>query len=90
LLSATGALSLQVSPNPSATQFSLRIAGVKAGKPATLIVSDALGRVVEQKTIIADGTTVQVGSNYRPGTYFVQVVQGAEKVTLKLVKTAGF
>jgi hypothetical protein len=44
---------------------------------------------VETK-IIAAGSNLQVGQNFRPGTYFAQVVQGSEKVTVKLIKTGAF
>jgi hypothetical protein len=50
---------------------------------------DMLGRIVETK-IIAANTNLQVGSTLRPGTYLAEVVQGAEKQTLKLVKTGAF
>ncbi|MDQ3278667.1 MAG: PA14 domain-containing protein, partial [Bacteroidota bacterium] len=87
-VSITGQLSIKVLPNPSPSQFTLQV-GAAAGERVTIRIMDMLGRIVETKTTAAN-TSVQVGSTYRPGTYLVQVVQGGEKVTLKLVKTAGF
>jgi hypothetical protein len=81
-----GSLTLQASPNPSPSYFTIKVSGVRAKEKATLIVSDALGRVVETRFVTADGT-VQLGDRYRPGLYHVQLVQGKNRQTVKLVKT---
>jgi hypothetical protein len=51
------------------------------------MVSDPLGRVVETRSITADGT-LQLGDRYRPGLYHIQLIQGKNRKTVKLVKTA--
>ncbi|MBB1286507.1 T9SS type A sorting domain-containing protein [Flavisolibacter sp. BT320] len=86
---SSSGLSVKALPNPSPSHFTLQVSGAKATERITLRILDGVGRLVETKTIAA-GTQMQVGSTYRPGTYFAEVVQGAEKVTLKLVKTTGF
>jgi hypothetical protein len=86
---SAGKLTAKVLPNPSATHFTLQVGTSQNREQITLYILDGVGRLVETK-IIAAGTSVQVGNNYVPGTYFVQVVQGSEKVTLKLVKTGAF
>ena len=82
-----GGLSLQASPNPSATQFSLRVQGLRRGIPATLTISNAVGRVVEKKTISADGQYT-LGEHYHTGVYYLQITQGKESITTKVIKTA--
>jgi hypothetical protein len=86
---ASGQLTVKVLPNPSPSHFTLQVGPARSSERITLRMLDGVGRLVETK-ILASGTNVQVGHTYRPGTYFAQVVQGSEKVTLKLVKTAAF
>ncbi|MBB1284477.1 VCBS repeat-containing protein [Flavisolibacter sp. BT320] len=83
-----GVLRVRVLPNPSTSHFTLQVGGTP-GERVTIRVMDMLGRLVETKTTAAN-TNLQLGSTYRPGTYLAEVVQGSEKLTLKLVKTAGF
>jgi hypothetical protein len=59
---------------------------VKKGTLATLIISDALGRVVEKRTLSADGQFT-LGAAYRTGLYHVQLLQGAVQTTIKVIKT---
>jgi hypothetical protein len=86
-LSILSPLSLQASPNPSSGPFTVRVSGVKKGTPAMLIVSDALGRVVEKRTLSADGQ-FSLGAAYRTGLYHLQLLQGTERTTIKVIKTA--
>jgi len=78
-------LAVRVTPNPTASYFTL----FTTSSDKSLIqlrVIDALGRVVEtKKGLIANGSA-QIGHAYRPGVYYLQAVQGNEKVTVKLVK----
>jgi hypothetical protein len=81
-------LSVKALPNPSPSHFTLQVASARSER-VTIRIMDMLGRIVETK-IIAANTNLQVGSTLRPGTYLAEVVQGAEKQTLKLVKTGAF
>jgi hypothetical protein len=47
---------------------------------------DALGRILETKAGVPANTTLQLGHHYRPGVYYAEVVQGSERVVIKLVK----
>ena len=78
-------LDVKASPNPSAGFFTLRTQSVSAVH-LQLKVLDMLGRVVETKKNIEANSTITLGSNYRPGTYLVEVIQGAEKRKLRLLK----
>jgi hypothetical protein len=81
-----GQLYLIAAPNPSATQFNIRIDGITPGANALLIVSDALGRIVERRTIAANGQ-LTLGEQYHPGLYHLQLVQGRQRKAVKIIKT---
>jgi hypothetical protein len=48
-------------------------------------VADMLGRIIETRTISAN-STIRIGEKYRPGTYFVRIIQGQEHKEIKLIK----
>lgn len=77
-------LSVQTYPNPFASEFTLDVRGNNNDK-VSLIVTDVLGRRWYQ----AEGNANQqykLGSKLRPGIYFVQVMQGNNVQTIKIVK----
>jgi uncharacterized delta-60 repeat protein len=82
-----GNLSVKVFPNPASGYFTLQLQSGNSA-PAALRVTDILGRVVEAKAGVAANSTLQLGTNYRPGVYYVEVVQGSDKRIVKLVKEA--
>lgn len=84
-LEVSGKLTVTVSPNPSRSYFTLHTQS-NSDKPLLLRTVDALGRVIETKGNVPANGTVMLGGNYRPGTYFTEVWQGNERLTLKLVK----
>jgi hypothetical protein len=44
------------------------------------------GRTVQVIQNLATGQTVQLGSEYRPGIYFVEMLQGNQRKQVKLLK----
>jgi hypothetical protein len=78
-------LKLTVLPNPSNHHFTLQLQGGTT-EPVNLRVVDAVGRTLETKQRMAPNTTLQIGAEYRPGTYIVEAVQGNHRVMLKLIK----
>lgn len=78
-------LIVSVLTNPARQYFTL-IFRSKNNQPIYIRVTDVLGRVIEARSNVAPNGTLQIGSNYQPGTYYVQVVQGSERVTVRLVK----
>jgi len=79
-------LSIQAYPNPSApsSDFTLDVHGNNTDQ-VLIFVTDILGRRCYQ----AQGNANQqykLGSNLRPGIYFVQVLQGDSVQTIKIVK----
>jgi large repetitive protein len=73
-------------PNPTFSSFNLNITGNNASGLVNVKVTDILGRVVEAKQNLAPGQTLRIGSEYKPGVYIVQVMQGDTVKQLKLVK----
>jgi hypothetical protein len=80
-----GKLNVQVSPNPSATYFSLIIKG-KPESPVTVRVLDIFGRVMEKYEKIGSTTVLKLGHKLGNGSYFAEVIQGGERKVVKLLK----
>ncbi|MCU7550098.1 T9SS type A sorting domain-containing protein [Chitinophagaceae bacterium LB-8] len=80
-------LNVSAYPNPSAQYFNLNIQS-SSNTPVTVIITDVTGRVMETKSGVASNSNLTFGHSYQPGVYLVQVVQGTEKLVIKLVKKA--
>jgi hypothetical protein len=72
-------------PNPSSNQFTLDISSSKQ-KKLVIKVTDVFGTVKEIKNNVSPKSNISIGSDYPPGTYFVEIHQGEEKRRLKLIK----
>ena len=72
-------------PNPSRTSFNIQIEGATS-ESMTIKVTDMTGRLIEHRTNVPANQTLQIGSNYKAGMYYVEVLQGSNKQNLKLVK----
>ncbi|MEI6950305.1 T9SS type A sorting domain-containing protein [Paraflavisolibacter sp. H34] len=83
--SSTGVLNVTAYPNPSSTSFQLQLRG-GSGKAVTLKVTDALGNVVEQHGNVAANGSLTIGSALGKGLYLLEVIQGGERQTIKLLK----
>jgi hypothetical protein len=83
-VTAKNSLNLQALPNPTRTSFTLNLGSSHTDK-VSIIVTDMVGRQVYQ----ANGTgnqQYQFGKQFPAGTYIVQVIQGKDIKTLKLIK----
>jgi len=81
---ANDALKVQAYPNPTATEFRLQLNGYSKDK-VVIIVTDILGRKVYQ----SEGTGKQqfiFGNKFNSGLYNVQVIQGNDKKSIKIIK----
>jgi hypothetical protein len=78
-------LTVKVAPNPTSFYFTL---GFQSGssEKMKLIVTDVTGRIIEQRSDVPANSTLQLGSRYHFGVYFAEIVQGKERVTLRLIK----
>ncbi|MGK2863265.1 MAG: T9SS type A sorting domain-containing protein [Chitinophagaceae bacterium] len=73
-------------PNPATNGFYISISESEAEEKVLLQVFDITGRLVETKQNVIGGSTIQVGSNYRPGVYLLRAIQGDVHRELRLVK----
>jgi hypothetical protein len=80
-----GALNITASPNPSSHTFNLTISG-NAQESILLRVVNAQGKVVEQRQNIKSGQSLQIGEDYAAGMYIIEIQQGSERKTIKVVK----
>jgi hypothetical protein len=78
-------LQVKVMPNPSTNYFTIVLQCNEAKGKTQMLVTDALGRRLETRQSLVS-QTLQLGSTYRPGIYFVSFVQGQQSRVLKLVK----
>jgi hypothetical protein len=79
-------LKLRAFPNPTSSQFFVNIQSNNSVDPIQLHVFDLYGRTLESRQQVAAGSSVQLGSNYKAGIYFIEVMQGDQKQQLKLIK----
>jgi hypothetical protein len=80
-----GPLNVSVSPNPTSYYFNLRLKSTSNEKVKITVV-DIAGRVIEQRTYVPANSTLQLGNRYHPGIYIAEILQGKEKVVLRLIK----
>ena len=80
-----GILTIKAFPNPTPGQFYVLTVSTSM-KPLNIQVTNSAGSVVESRTGVAPSGILTLGNNYAPGTYFLQVKQGNNTQTLKLIK----
>jgi hypothetical protein len=73
-------------PNPTSNSFVLRLQTDNGKDLIQIRVTDIYGRVVELKNGVLPNSTIRFGNQYPVGVYFSQVIQGKDKMTLKLIK----
>lgn len=57
-----------------------------AKEKIVLQVVDQYGRSIETKANLKTGSAVRLGDVYRPGVYYVRVLQGKQHKEIKLIK----
>jgi uncharacterized repeat protein (TIGR03803 family) len=77
-------LQVKVLPNPSQYQFEVRISG-RADLPVFLRVTDILGRVIEERKLKGGMQYLMLGAGWQNGSYFLEVSQGNQRNTNKLI-----
>jgi uncharacterized delta-60 repeat protein len=73
-------------PNPSHTYFKLEVQSPDKFEKLSIRIMDIAGRVIESKSNVAVDETIQLGEQYKAGTYMVEVKQGQNIKVIKLVK----
>jgi uncharacterized repeat protein (TIGR03803 family) len=77
---------IKVMPNPTAYQFNLTLKSNNITGKINMKVMDAQGKLIETRGGLNAGQTLSIGSNYRPGTYFIQVIQDKQRRTTTVIK----
>ena len=80
-----GKLSIHVMPNPTSYYFTLILKSLSK-ENVKVTVTDITGRVVEQRTGVSANSTIQLGSQYHPGIYIAEFMQGNDRITIRLIK----
>ncbi|SDG27269.1 Ig-like domain-containing protein [Chitinophaga filiformis] len=73
-----------VYPNPSGNVFNVKMTS-SSKAPALLIIVNNAGNIIYSTRIIA-GTYYQLGQNLKPGIYYINIRQGDQSKTMKVVK----
>jgi hypothetical protein len=77
---------LKAYPNPTTSQFNVKLESADSKTPMIVRIIDLSGKVIEVKRALMAGQTLQLGANYRPGMYFIELIQGAQRKIVKVVK----
>jgi hypothetical protein len=72
-------------PNPTKSNFSLKVNSANRADQIKVQVIDVYGRIIETR-IIASNQNIIFGQLYRPGAYYVRIINGKEEKQIKLVK----
>lgn len=78
-------LSITVMPNPASHYFTCITSG-SVDKPVNLRITDNAGRMIELKPGMPANNTFIIGQNYSAGIYYAELMQGNEKVIIKLIR----
>jgi hypothetical protein len=78
-------LEVNVFPNPSTHVFNVQAKSTDMKTRVVLKVMDNLGRVMESHNMMP-GETQPVGTRLKAGSYFIEVMQGNERVTKRVIK----
>ncbi|HEY0068045.1 MAG TPA: family 10 glycosylhydrolase [Flavisolibacter sp.] len=76
---------VNATPNPSSGRFTL-VTQSSSTETLSIRVLDNSGRQVETRSGISANGTLHLGSHYRPGVYHVEIRQGKEVRSIRLVK----
>ena len=79
-------LSVKTFPNPSNTDFTVKINSNDQNDNINLRVIDISGRLIEVKENQNLNQAIKLGTNYKPGTYLIEVIQGRQQKTIKVIK----
>ena len=85
LIATTEVLKLTSIPNPTNQSFNIKFES-NSKQPLTITVRDIVGKVIEERPVLSSNTTLELGRNYRPGSYFLEARQGKERNSLILIK----
>jgi hypothetical protein len=73
-------------PNPSKAQFNVKVTSDNNRDKIELRVVNANGRIVRIIPSVQPGQTILLGNEYRPGVYFLEMIQGNNRKMVRLMK----
>jgi hypothetical protein len=79
-------LELAAYPNPTSSNYTIQVNGSDTKHKILLQVFDVSGRIIETRDNVTAGSIFTLGDKYRPGSYFIRIMQGKEHKEIKLVK----
>ena len=79
-----GEFVVNVSPNPSSTNFRIQVKSPVNGM-ITIHLMDAAHKILS-KYQVNNSETITVGQSLRPGIYFAEIIQGSKQQTIMLSK----
>jgi hypothetical protein len=82
----TSNFALKAYPNPTTSGFTIVAESNNAKDKIAVRVLDLYGRTVEIRQNVISGQTFKMGDQYRPGIYFIEMIQGSNRNQLKLIK----
>jgi hypothetical protein len=77
---------LKAFPNPTQNQFKVHVESSNRNDKIMLRVYDAYGRTVRLIRDAMAGQTITLGNEYRPGIYYIEMIQGKNRQQVKLLK----
>lgn len=84
VIPATDMLDLKIAPNPSSSDFKLQVVTSDKEKISARIF-EIQGRLIKE-IIVSPSQINSIGAELNPGTYFIEVRQGKNVKTTKLIK----
>jgi uncharacterized repeat protein (TIGR03803 family) len=72
-------------PNPSTSYFTITTQTI-SNQLLTIVVMDAVGRIIEIRNNIASNNSIIIGKQFQSGLYYIEIIQGSEKLRMKLLK----
>lgn len=77
-------MDVSVFPNPTTSSFKVQV--ITAGKEAiSARILDIQGNIVK-KLLVQPHQSLQVGEDLKAGIYMLEVIQGSERITKKIIK----
>lgn len=72
-------------PNPTSAGFNVKLTNSNRTEKILMRVTDAYGRTIETRTIVST-QNITFGQLYRPGVYYLTIMQGGQHREIKLIK----
>jgi hypothetical protein len=79
-------LDIAAYPNPANRHFFVELKTSDLKTTLQMQVFDQTGRLIETKDNLVAGSIFRLGDRYRPGIYYVHIIQGQQHKAIKLVK----